>query len=228
MPSTLQPGTKRYLRAAGSHNGDEILTLGRVDRMVWACLFPDQSIRLVSLGGGKILTTADPSVAWVFLGEGAEEGVDWVKVPGWIELLKQEWSAGTLGTEVPWFPPQAKPALAEPAGDDSPEAPAERSAVGWGRVRALPRRVWLMTAPLGSNVTRGLAICVGGALTYQAGQMAAHRLGLFAMISAALSETMETYESASWVISEILIWVEFSQDTFAEVKDWGRSNPFLL
>ena len=66
-----------------------------------------------------------------------------------------------------------------------------------------PKRLWAATAPFGTNTTRSLALCVGGVITYRAGNSAASRIGLYAMISSIVTEAMETYEEVAWIAGEV-------------------------
>ena len=67
MPAKVQPGEVRYVQRVHEMNGDEVLTLGRVSGVVWACLYPDGSVRTLPLNMALVFKFAKDDIAWVLL-----------------------------------------------------------------------------------------------------------------------------------------------------------------
>lgn len=107
-------------------------------------------------------------------------------------------------------------------------APSAAASIASERVwRRVPRRIWAVTRPLGSNVSRSLALCICGVVTFRAGRSVAHRFGIVAFVSTLVDQAMEAVEGVKWLSESLTLVVAVSSGLMEELRQFVIDNPLM-
>ena len=105
MPSSIQPGDRRFVQYEGGV-GMEAMALGRLNaRGHWAFVFPDMNVRIILTQTRRVSATAEPALAWTALGPDAVNSVPWEQVPRFMELLTTRYESGAVSAWMTIVPP---------------------------------------------------------------------------------------------------------------------------